>query len=504
MREAADSRPGSRSDSRSGGNLAARLLGAGFFVLVGLIAYFLMSRLGTQYFALAVIGVTALLFLAWISLRDLSLALMAWLFSMSGLRTLGMVRMPGLPDFSFDRFLLVWVILMFLLRAILERRRLRGPFLADILLLLHAVYVLIQLLFLNPPSFHSWVLSSLSPFFAYLYGKYVVSRERELRNLLYFFLVLGLYWSVTSIAEHFGWRALVWPKAILDPAVGFWAKGRSRGPVLHPPLFGQLIGLVSLVPFYFLTRPLRPVARILTGMLLASCLLGLFFAYTRGPWLATVVGILLLGVLRRRYRRVLLVFAVVGVIGGLVGAVQLANTEFFKERLENTHTIDNRVGFMASALRMARDHPLFGVGFFCYPEYRGFYNQTTLVPFYGLVRKADASTIAIHDIYIGRLAEEGLVSVGLLAAFTLVVLRAFLRKWRAAPAGDWLNRDTLALFAAMMVCYMVGGMIIDFRYFDLVNVFFFFLAGLVYGYPVVAGSPQGPGRAGRNLLRLHA
>jgi O-antigen ligase len=309
---------------------------------------------------------------------------------------------------------------------------------------------------------------------------------------------------VTSLAEHFDWRALIWPKTILDTTTGFWAKGRSRGPVLHPPLFGQLLGLVSLVPFYFLIRPLRPVARVLIGALLAGCLLGLFFTYTRGPWLAAVVGILLLGVLRRSYRRVLLVFAVVGVIGGLVGAVQLANTEFFKERVENTHTIDNRVGFMASALRMARDHPLFGVGFFRYTEYRGLYNQTTLVPLYGLVHKSDSATIAIHDIYIGRLAEEGLVSVGLLAAFTLVILRAFIHKWRAAPGGNWFNRDLLALFAAMMVCYMVGGMIIDFRYFDLVNVFFFFMAGLVYGFPVVAGAPAGTGRTGGHPLRINA
>ncbi len=480
------------------------LLGAGLFVLIGLVSYLLMSRLGVRLFALAVIGLSAVVFLAWISLRDLSLALMAWLFSMSGLRTLGLVSMPGLPDFSFDRLLLVWIILMFILRAILERRKLQGPFLADLLLLAHAVYVLIQLTLWNPASFHTWVLSSLSPFFAYLYGKYVITRERELRNLLIFLLALGLYYSVTSISEHFGWRALVWPRAILDPAIGFWAKGRSRGPSLHPPMFGQLLGMVALVPFYFLIRPLRPGVRVLVGALLAMCLLGLFFTYTRGPWLATIVGILLLGVLRRGYRRVLLVFAVVGVIGGLVGAVQLANTEFFKERLENTHTIDNRVGFMASALRMARDHPLFGVGFFRYPEYRGLYNQTTLVPFYGLVRKSDSSTIAIHDIYIGRLAEEGLLSVGLLASFTVVILRAFVRKWRVAVAGRWFNRDALALFAAMMICYMVGGMIIDFRYFDLVNVFFFFLAGLIYGFPVVAGVPPRPGYAEWRHLRINA
>lgn len=456
--------------------------GAVLFLLVGALALFLTSRFGVASLALAAAGSSVLVVVGYVSLKDLTLALMAWMLCMSGFRTLGMVRMPGLPDFSFDRLFLLWIILMFMLRTILERRKLKGPYLADVLLLLHTTYILVQLSLVNPVAFHSWVLSNLSPFFAYLYGKNIINREREIRNVLVFFLLLTLYYSVTSIAEHFGWSALIWPKAILNPLLGFWAEGRSRGPFLHPPLFGQILGIVLLVPFFFLIRPLRLVPRLGLSVLLGLGLLGLFFTMTRGPWLAVAAAVLLMGVLRPRYRRVLATMAALGAIGGLVGVTQLANTEFLQERVRNTHTIDNRLGFMANALRMTRDHPLTGIGYFKFPAYRGLYNQTTYIPLYGLVRKSDSATIAIHDIYIGRLAEEGIISALLLAAFGLVIFRAFLRQWRADPNGPWFNRDSLALFGAMMVCYLIGGMVIDFRYFDLVNVLFFFVAGLVYGY----------------------
>jgi O-antigen ligase len=85
-----------------------------------------------------------------------------------------------------------------------------------------------------------------------------------------------------------------------------------------------------------------------------------------------------------------------------------------------------------------------------------------------------------HDIYISRIAEEGLFSGAVLLAFSAVIVRAFRRRWRANPQDSWFNRDVLALFAAMLVSYLVGGMAIDYRYFDYINAVAFLLAGIIY------------------------
>lgn len=460
------------------------------FLASAFLAHFALSRLGVPGLALVVAGVIGLVLMTWVSLRDLSVVLLLWLFSMGGLRWVGLVSMPGLPDFSFDRLLLVWIILMFLLRAIIERRRLEGPYIADALLFCHTVYVLVQLLVVGSIHFHVWVLSNLAPFFGFLYGKYICTEERTVRNLIAFFAALTVYYYVTSIAEQLRWDWLIWPKEILDLDWGFAPQGRSRGPLLHPPAFGQTLGMFALVYFFLLARPGRLVWKGFLGLSFVATLIGLLFTYTRGPWLATTVSMGVLGALRPNFRRLLGGFAVVAVLAGAVGVLQKGQSEFLQERMENTDTIENRLAFLASATRMIQDHPLFGIGFFRYVEERDKYNETSYIPFYGVVRRHYGEGMVPHDIYLGRMCEEGGVSLGLMLAFYGVVAAAFWRQWRGNPQGAWFNRDTLALFAAMMVNYLIGGMIIDYRYFDLLNVIFFLLAGILCGYRPPVAAPR--------------
>jgi len=467
----------------SGGRLSPALAGILLSILSGFVSYLVVSRMGVPFLVLAVGGLIAAIALLHVSLRDISIPVLFWLLSMIFYRGILIVHMPALPDFSFDRLMLIWVISIFSVKLIIGRSRLRGPYLADWLILAHTTYVLVQSQMVGSIHFHAWVISNLSPCFAYFIGKYVIEDQKALRNVVLFFLAVSVYYYVQSIAQRLGQDFLVWPKVILDRhAPGLWHEGRSRGPVLHPPLFGQLMAMFLLVHFFLLARERRPLRRSLLAISLALAMLGQLFNYTRGPWLALGVALAVLAVLRRGYRRTLGVLVLVALLAGALGITQLANTEFFQQRMQNTGTIENRMGFLANAMLMIQDHPLFGIGYFRWGEFRGLYNQGVYIPFYGYIKKRMGAETAIHDIYLGRTAEEGLVSALLLLGFTIVVARAFVRQWHANPQQEWFNRDLLALFAAMMACYLVGGMVIDYRYFDLVNVVFFLMAGIIYGY----------------------
>jgi len=472
--------PYARSSGASpflGGPWFALLLGAAVLSAT----WVAVSFLGMKLFTVAIGGATFLLFFIWYSTRDISLSIALWLFSMSGFKASTLVSMPGLPDFSFDRLLIIWIILWFLVKSVVGGTRVRGPYIADVLITLHAVYILFLVTSTNMPYFHAWVYSSLSPLAGYMYGRYVLAKEAEYRNLALFFLAIVIYYAFTSIAEHMGWRALVWPKYILDPSAGhLWHPGRSRGPIMHPPLFGQVFSMFFLVHFYLLSRPSRAVTRVLLVISLAMSLLGLFFTYTRAPWIATGAAIAVMAVLRPGYRRIVSVMAVIAVLAGITGALRLADSEFLRERLNSENTFENRLSFLATSLRIVGDYPLTGVGFFKAKDQLWRYNQGVEVPFYGFVKKSLGSDMVPHDIYLGRTADEGLISTALLTAFVIVIAKAFLKLWRANPRGKWLNRDYLALIAGISVSYLVGGMGIDYRYFDLVNVIVFLFAGTVY------------------------
>ena len=448
------------------------------------LTYILLTRLGNTNFLFAMVGLIVLMLLFKISVRDLSVALMLWLLFATGLKYAAIVRMPGLPDFSFDRLLLVWIVLMFLLQLTMKRVKLSPPFTLDALVIIHTIYILLLITFTAPRYFNAWIVSSLSPMFGYLYGKHVINEEHHIRNLLFFLLFVSVFFYYLAIVEHFGWNSLVWPKEILDSSIGLWQPGRSRGPVLHPPLFGQLQAMALLVYFYFLARKVSSGVRFFLSISFGLSMVGLLFAYTRGPWFAAAAAFVVLGILRPNYRKILMVLAVLGALFGTLGLFELANSDFLQERINASGTFEDRLGFIITSIRIIADHPVFGVGYFNAINYVFIYSQGAYVPLYGYIKKAAGEDIVPHDIYIGRSADEGLFSTGLLLIMGLIVFRAFVVKWRMNPQGKWFNRDSMAILGAIMVCYLVGGMVIDYRYFDLVNVLMYLMMGIIYGYKV--------------------
>ena len=448
-------------------------------------SYIMLTRFGMMVFLVALGGLIGVFILYKISTKDLSFALILWLLSMAGFETITRVSMPGLPDISVDRLILIWIVLMFLIRLMMKQEKLRGPYTVDILMILHTAYILGNIVFSKPGAFPAWVVSNLLPLFAFIYGKYVINKENHLRNIFIFFFGLTIYYGMTAIAEHFHINFLVWPKTIINPNVGdLWQPGRSRGPVLHPPLFGQLQAMLMLVYFFFLIRVKSKMRLIMVCFGFAISLLGLLFAYTRGPWVAAGVAILVLAILRPNYRKIIGVMAVLSLLIGMLGMFQLANSDFLQERLNTTGTFEGRLRFIANSLRIIADHPLFGVGYYTAKDKMVEYSEGTYIPFYGYVKKKQGKDIVPHDIYVGRTADEGLVSAGLLFAISIIIFRTFVRKWRANPQGKWFNRDYMAVMAAIMACYLVGGMAIDYRYFHNVNVIMFLMMGIVYGFEV--------------------
>jgi O-antigen ligase len=251
---------------------------------------------------------------------------------------------------------------------------------------------------------------------------------------------------------------------------------------MHPPLFGQLEAMLILVYFFFLVRKTGLLKKALLVFSFGLSMIGLLLAYTRGPWLAAAIALISLGILRPNFRRILGIMAIIGVVVGMLGMYQLANSDFLQERIHTEGTFEGRLRFIANSLRVIADHPLFGVGHFRTRDVMWQYAEGVYIPFYGYVKKKMGEDIVPHDIYIGRTADEGLLSAGLLLAIGLVFLKSFINLWRANPQGPWFNRDFMAVIAGIMICYLVGGMVIDYRYFDIINVMVFLHMGIIYGW----------------------
>lgn len=282
------------------------------------------------------------------------------------------------------------------------------------------------------------------PFAFFTLAPVVFSDARSRDLLLKLLVVLALYLGLTAVFEVAGPRALVFPRYILDAAVGIQF-GRGRGPFTESEADGLVIAMAGFASGLAATRlpgPWRPAAR--AGCLAAGA--GVLFCLTRSVWIGTALGLVLTALTVRRVRRfalpagaalVVAVYAAIAYVPGLAEKVS--------GRADSRGPVYDRLNTNAAALRVVDQHPLTGVGWTRFID---------VVPQW--VRQAPdypitAIDLEVHNVFLGRAAELGLVGAGLFALAVLVGLGgAFLRR---APAGDLSGWRVVALgsFCAWVV-----------------------------------------------------
>ncbi len=463
--------------------MTRRIATAGYILLAGAVllgSQLVIRRLGAGRFVEVLAGVLFAVLFSIISFRYLPVPFYLWILSIGGFRYIWSIKTPILPDLYLDRMLMIWTVLVFLVKAVAERRAMRRPFSLDLLLLAHALYILTQVVFQGMEFFATWTVCILIPYTVYFLAKNIITSHRQIRNLLWGLLALSVYYNVTSVAEKFDINWLLWPKIMIGIDVGW--RGRSVGPFLHAPLFGTIIGILLPIHLYFLATVKRSWMRLLLAVSMLLGIGGLYFTYTRGSWLAGIVALVIAAALNRKaYLRYLMPLALLAPILA-VTMLGLAQDKFMKERMENEDTIGSRLGTAVTVLRVWRDHPLFGVGFFQYGKVRDEYLKPVAVPGFPIIGYWQFRRTSIHDIYIGPLAETGLVGAGLQIAIYFMIIRIFFRKLIRRAEEDHFTSYVMPVFGGLMVGYLAGGLAIDYRFFSVVGTLFMLCAGILDGY----------------------
>lgn len=165
-------------------------------------------------------------------------------------------------------------------------------------------------------------------------------------------------------------------------------------------------------------------------------LIGVVFSYARASWIATIVGVMLLIVLRYRGR---------GLLGVVIGVVVLAGgavmaTGVHKWEKLWSHGLSGRTGLWQAALKVAAKHPWFGVGAgnspaailpYVPPAYRG---------------------LSPHDSILRTLVELG--AVGLILWGIVVVVALYKAFFTAPQRHGW---TALALGAVLLASLVEQG-----------------------------------------------
>lgn len=442
-----------------------------------------INRAGDSSLLLFAGGLVAAITLLYFSLRSLYVPIMLWVVSVLGARHLLIFGMPSLPDLSPDRVLLIYMTIIIILRAAITGGRFPKLTWLDTLIVAHTIYVLISCLALNRWAMNTWSKTYLMGATAYFVGKAYFSNPFWLRRLFIVLVALNVYHAITSTAEHYGWAFLVWPKAILDRGIGFQDPGRSRGLFLQPAVLGTAMAMVLPLQFYFWIKARRMTARIITLASIVILAPGLLYTYTRGNWIAAAAALMaLLAVGWKRYSARVLQLSAVASVLLFAGLISLSSDTFLQKRLATEGTITGRINTLATAYRMFRDNPIFGVGLNMYVHESQNYREPINVPFFGLIKSQWDKTGSPHDIYIGALAEEGLVGMGMQTAIYIGILYFAFRQRRVRRDDKQYSEYLYPAYIALAIAYFVGGLGFDYRHFETLSAIFYLTSGAIVAY----------------------
>jgi O-antigen ligase len=271
------------------------------------------------------------------------------------------------------------------------------------------------------------VLSATAVFFAVLQ----VCRERASLLVVTYGAVAGLLIaSLQGIEERY--RGV-------SGAIGFVSGGqfvaRVQGSFGHPNQYGGFLAfLIPVAATLALSSGLSRQIRIVAGIATVAAVPALVFSYARGAILALAIASLVWFGLRRPRVAILAVVAAAGV-------AFLFTPSALRERFNPSagqQDVPLRADIWSSAVDIYSGHPILGVGLgnfsFAYaslPSTLANASQRRLLNQHGLIVPPNA-----QNLYLGVLAEEGIVGLAALTLLGILVARVVSLGLRVRdPAG---------------------------------------------------------------------
>lgn len=384
--------------------------------------------------------------------------------------TLMLFHSPDSPFPPYDRFAFLLLVFVVILRACLLREplHLAGPVTWPMLglLVLALCGVLIQ-----PYEAETWSMFAarwLVPFALYQLAAYVFVDSKSIRQFeLFALLVLG-YLSLIAVFFMMDMKELIFPRYILDEALGIHAD-RARGPFLQAVANGLALNLLGLLALdSFRRKRLRGLAAF---FLLVALPLAIVATKTRAVWASFAGSILLLLLFTqdRRLRRGCLVLTGAGLVG--IGALLCCpdHHRSLGERLEESGPVRFRMVVYQAGWEMFLERPFSGWGEHAMQS--GLANR---------VSDFHEERYYFHNTYLEILVRYGVVGLTLYLWVIVDLFRIGRRRPGSSfsPDGSFLDKQFRSVWPLLVLVYLVNGSLVGMNY-QFVNGLLFTLAGML-------------------------
>ena len=387
----------------------------------------------------------------------------------------------GPVQISIDRvlFAIVCVVAFFSLRG--STATLPKVVASDWIVVAYTLWVLISAKRGDAPAgenpLGTWIFYILLP--AMMYGVVRIAKleEIDLKRVELAFLVIGLYLAVTAVFESRGWYSLVFPRFIADPKLWEFL-GRGRGPLLNPSANGIVLTIGLAVAGVRFLRADRS-GRIGYGIAMLIILAGLYSTLTRSVWIG---GVLALAIVFWRvtpgWAKALSLATAVLLAGFAVAGLKDQLLRMKRDKAlsaaDAEKSVQLRPLLAIVAYEMIQDSPISGHGF-------GHYHQAAK-PYYSIrgygMPLETSRGYHQHNVLLSVAVEGGLIGLTMFSSLLVIWIRA---GWQLSgtPLISDVRRQMGLIVVASIAGYLVGGMFQDVTIMPMINMYLFFIAGMI-------------------------
>ena len=379
--------------------------------------------------------------------------------------TVFLFRPPDLDFYHLDRIAFAVLVLTLVLRLFLVRERL--PWVPSVSLPMCGLLLLSLYGSLTVPfDVQTWSLLAaqfLVPFTLFHLAITVFRDERSIRGFEIFCLAVLVYLTFVSLASLFRATYLIYPKYILDEALGIHAD-RARGPFLQAVANGITLNLLGLfaIDCWRRGRLRGPFAWLLLFVPLA-----ILATMTRAVWLSFSASIVALMFLTRstRVRRACAGLVVAAAIGAVLALSMAGCRTALEDRLQERSPVDFRVAIYQVGWEMALEKPWFGWG----------QNQIPTE----ISKRSDyrPDAYCAHNSYLEIVVEHGFVGL-MLYGWMIVGLCRLSRRYNSNGCPGSLDTDSRRLWLILIGVYLLNASFVVINY-QFVNALFFTMAGIL-------------------------
>lgn len=320
-----------------------------------------------------------------------------------------------------------------------------------------------------------WVVTSCTSRLPWVSFKYLIARLWFV--VPFYFAAVQIFRNSKRISQFYWAYAIGLGIVILiatSKTLGNFSDLQTLHRVMRPfyndhTAYGCAIALLIPASVYFIFGgQWKGWQRVLTLLLFVLLCTGLFFSYCRAAWISVVaaVGIYVLIRMGMKVKWMVLLFGLgVGVFFAYqsdvlyrLGKNHQDSSYTLADQVKSISNISTdasnveRLNRWASAIRLWKESPVFGVGpgtyQFLYGSYQKSYQLSTISTNAGNLGNA-------HSEYIGPMTEQGLPGVLLVAALFLTTFATGVRVYRTAkdPA---VSRMALAFTLSLLTYYVHG------------------------------------------------